>query len=74
MNKQERNKIDYIVVCIHDFADRYGMNYTDACNYLQKFGAIQFLDECYDIEHTLGIEDALDDMTLIARNHGGHIG
>jgi len=49
------------------------MNYKDAFNYLRKYDAIRFLNENYEIEHTLSIEDAIDDITIIARNNGGSL-
>ena len=74
MSHKLQNKIDYLVVCVNEFAEKYIMNYQDAFNYLQKFKALKFLDENYEIEHTLGIEDTIIDITLIARNNGGNIG
>ncbi|WP_055666046.1 DUF3791 domain-containing protein [Desnuesiella massiliensis] len=73
MSKEEQNKIDYMVVCVNEFAERFIMNYKDAFNYLNKFNAIRFLNENYEIEHTLSIEEAIDDITTIAKNNGGHL-
>jgi hypothetical protein len=62
-----------MVVCVNEFAERFLMNYKDAFNYLRKYDAIRFLNENYEIEHTLSIEDAIDDITIIARNNGGSL-
>ena len=32
---------------------------------------IQYLKENYDIEHTLSIEDAVDDLAVLCRKNGG---
>lgn len=47
------------------------MNYKEVFNYLKKYNAIKFLKDNYEIEHTLSIEDAVDDLYQVALNHGG---
>ncbi|MCI5994894.1 MAG: DUF3791 domain-containing protein [Blautia sp.] len=71
MTKADRNLIDYIVVCISEFANRYGMHMRDAYIYLNRFKGIEFLKEFYDVEHTLSFDDALDDLAAICRKNGG---
>ncbi len=73
MPKEERNLIDYIVVCISEFASRYGLAMKDAYTYLRDYQGIDFLQEFYDVEHTLSFDDAVDDLTVICRNNGGAI-
>ena len=73
MSREEINKIDYMVVCVNEFAERFILNYKDAFNYLFKYNAIKFLNENYGIEHTLSIEDAIDDIIIIAKNNGGNL-
>jgi len=73
MSKEEYNKIDYLIVCVNEFAEKYLLNYKDAFNYLHKYNAIRFLNENYEIEHTLSIEDAIDDIIHVAKNNGGYI-
>lgn len=73
LSKEEQKIIDYIVVCINEFADRLNLSYKDAFNYLKKYNAIKFIKDNYEIEHTLSIEDAIDDMILVAGNNGGNL-
>lgn len=73
LSKEEQKIIDYTVVCINEFADRLNLSYKDAFNYLKKYNAIKFLKDNYEIEHALSIEDAIDDMILVARNNGGNL-
>lgn len=73
MSKEEKNKIEYLVICIAEFADKFLVSYKNAYNYLKKYNALKFLSENYEIEHTLSIEDAIDDITLVARNNGGYL-
>lgn len=67
------NLIDYIVVCISEFANRYKMDMRDSYIYLSRNKGLEFLKEFYDVEHTLSFEDVLDDLTVICRKNGGEI-
>jgi hypothetical protein len=73
MSKEEQKIIDYMVICVNEFADRYSVNYKEAFNYLKRYKSINFLLENYEIEHTLSIDDAIEDMAMIARNNGGDL-
>ena len=72
-NTQKVNMINYIVVCINEFAARFGMNSKEAFNYLNKYSGISFLKEHYEIEHTLSIDNAIEDLTLVCKRNGGHL-
>ena len=67
------NQIQYYVLCISAFADQNDLPYNDAFNYLYLYKGIDFLIECYDAEHTLSMDDAVNDLTLVCRNNGGSI-
>lgn len=49
------------------------MNYKEAFNYSNRYKAIKFIKENYKIEHTLSLEDAIDDMIIVATNNGGKL-
>lgn len=68
-----RKKIDYSVVCVNEFARKKTIKEKDAFLYLYQYNGIAFLDENYDIEHTLSLEDAVEDMELICRKNGGNL-
>lgn len=71
MSDEEQKVIEYMVVCINEFAHTFNMTYKDAFNYLKKYDAIRFLRENYEIERTLGIEDAVEDLYKVALKNGG---
>ncbi len=66
-----QNKIKYINYCISCFSKQYELSLLEAFNYLERYGGIAFLDECYPAEHLLSIEDALHDLIIICKNNGG---
>lgn len=72
MTKADRNVLDYIVVCISEFACRYEIHMRDAYIYLNQYKGIEFLKEFYDVEHTLSFDDVLDDLAAICRKNGGN--
>lgn len=65
------NKAKYINYCISEYAALHGMTLLDAYDYLSEHGAIAFLDECYEAEHLLSIEEAVADMATVAQKNGG---
>ena len=51
-----KKKINYTVVCVNEFANYKG---------------IEFIKEHYDVEHTLSLDTAVEDLTMVCRNNGG---
>ena len=68
-----RKRIDYTVACISEFAGKHDLTQKAAFQFLYKYKAIEFLKECYDIEHTLSFEDVIEDMERICEDNGGVI-
>jgi hypothetical protein len=74
MEKREiHNRIEYVVCCVGAFARCYKLSNAQAYAYLRRFGAVDFLIDCYEAEHTLSIEDAVEDMQAICLQKGGRI-
>ena len=65
--------IDYIVICINEFAKQYKMTSKEAYLYLKQYKGIEFLEHTYEAEHTLSLDDAIDDLKQICINNGGNI-
>ena len=70
-NSVSNNKIAYTVTCVSRFATTHRLSKKDAFSYLYNNKAIAFIKEHYDIEHTLSLDDAVEDMTEICRQNGG---
>ena len=71
ITKQQTNTINYVVICINVFAERFEMDTRAAYRFLAQYGGIDFLMQHYDIEHTLSLEDTVEDLELICRQNGG---
>lgn len=67
------NIIAYVNCCVGVFADHFQLSLPQAYAYLRRFNGIDFLVDCYTAEHTLSIEDAVEDITEVCRKHGGKL-
>lgn len=74
MNKQQQNRVTYIIYCINAFAERYKLSAKQAFAYLQRFKGLVFLDECYEAEHQLSLSGTVDDLSVICKRNGGALG
>lgn len=70
---EKRKQINYAVVCVIEFAKKHNLSIKDAFQFLFQYKAIEFIKENYEIEHTLSLDDALEDMMLICQNNGGYL-
>ena len=68
-----KKRIGYTVACVSEFAERHGLTEKDAFLYLYEHKGMEFLRDFYDVEHTLGFADAVDDLATICRNNGGNL-
>ena len=70
MERQLQNRVTYIIYCINAFAERYQLSSKQAF----AFQGMAFLDECYEAEHQLSIQDAVNDLSIICKRNGGGLG
>lgn len=73
MSRKEINKVRYIVACINEFAEMVDLDIQEAFRYLYNYKGIEFIKEYYDVEHTLSLEDTVEDLKLICQKNGGKI-
>lgn len=69
----DRYQIPYTNLVVRKFAERNKMTLDAAFAYLLKFGGIQYLVDFYDVEHTLPLEDTIDEITQTCHAAGGAI-
>ncbi len=66
-------KLTYILHCINAFAERHRLSVKQSYSYLKQYQGLAFLDECYEVEHQLSMNDTLDDLTVICKRNGGDL-
>lgn len=73
MSKQEEKVLNYVIICIDEFAKQKKISRQEAYNYLKKYKGLEFLNECYEAEHTVSLNDAVEDLTRVCNGNGGKI-
>ena len=68
------NIIEYVNCCVGAFANRFKLTLAQSYAYLRRFKGIDFLIDCYAAEHTLSIEDAVENIMLLCQKNGGRLG
>ena len=69
--RMSKYEIPFLTTCVRAFGRRFAMNRQDAFCFLQKYHALAFLIEFYDVEHLQSMEDTIDDMLTICQQNGG---
>ncbi|MCL1837571.1 MAG: DUF3791 domain-containing protein [Treponema sp.] len=67
------SRVQYYIMCVSAFSGKKGVDRQNAFNYLYEHQGIEFLIDCYEAEHTLSFDDAVDDLTQVCKNNGGTI-
>lgn len=73
MSELNRNKIDFLVALIDEFAKRFGLSSKESYRYISRYGGVQMFFNHYDILHTLSFRDMVDGMAAFCRRHGGQL-
>lgn len=69
----QKQRIDYTVACVNEFARTHNLGAREAFQYLFRFKGIEFIKENYEIEHTLSFETVLEDLLVLCKRNGGTI-
>lgn len=71
MSQEQSNIAEYIVRVIGAFAQHFSITNANSYQYLRNYKGLDFLTRHYDVEHTLSIEDAVEDCAIVCHRHGG---
>ena len=71
MSGKSMDMIDYVVLCVNEFAKTHGLAYRDSFGYLYKNKGLEFLMDFFPQESTLSLQVALDDLKTVCANNGG---
>ena len=73
MAKKSKDRIEYCVACVAEFAKAFGLGDDASFDYLDKHKGIDFLIKCYEAEHTVSFADAVADLQRVCRRNGGRL-
>lgn len=68
-----KDKVEYIIALVNEFARAHKLSDSQAYRYLERFKGIDFIDKNYGIAHTLSFEDVVEDVAEYCRRQGGAI-
>ena len=66
-------QLEYLMVFVKMFADRFGRSEKQAFNYLDVHKGFSFVREHYDVIHTLDFDYAIDDVLEVCQMNGGRL-
>lgn len=66
-------RIDYLIALINEFGRKYGLTDKESYLYLQRYGAIDIFDDCYEYLHTQSFECAAEEFANYCKRQGGNI-
>lgn len=68
-----RDRIEYMVIFIGEFAQHHHLNIRQTYQYLRQYKALDFLEKQYDVAHTMGFPYMVDAMTDYCKRNGGNL-
>lgn len=68
-----KDKVEYIIALVNEFARAHKLSDSQAYRYLERFKGIDFIDKNYGIAHTQSFKDVVEDITEFCRRQGGAI-
>ena len=68
-----KDKIEYTVSLVSDFAKKHSLSPSQAFNYLDRFNAISLIEQNYNIAHTLPFSEMIDNLSAYCKKHGGEL-
>ena len=71
MNKSLKDRLDYLLALVSEFAAAHHLSLQQAYLYLKRYKGLDFVEEFYDVEHTLSFDQAVEDLTVYCQRMGG---
>ena len=68
-----RDRIEYLVIFIGEFAHYHHLNLCQTYQYLRQYKALDFLEQQYEVAHTMGFEYMVNAMTDYCKRNGGYL-
>ena len=71
MGESIKTRLDYMIALISEFAAYHDITMQQAYLYLKQYKGIDFVDDFYDVEHTLSFDQVVEDLTSYCKRMGG---
>ena len=73
MSRQDKNKLEFLVALVAEFAAHLGISQDVAYNYIREHHGLEYYFKHYIILHTLSFEENVEDLIEVCANHGGQL-
>ena len=67
---QVKDKVEYIVALVNEFAKHFGLTDVQAFRYITHYNGIDLIDRHYDIMHTLGFKETVNSLAAYCNRQG----
>ena len=68
-----RDRFEYIIALVNEFAKRFGLSDKQAYNYIKFHKGVDFIEKNYGIIHTLDFNEAIESVAAYCRRSGGEL-
>lgn len=68
-----KDRIEYIVALIAEFAKHFGISDQESALYLSRYHALELCEKHYNIMHTLSFADNVNSLAIYCRRQGGSL-
>lgn len=68
-----RDRFEYIIALVNEFAKRFGLSDKQAYNYIKFHKGVDFIEKNYGITHTLDFNEAIESVAAYCRRSGGEL-
>jgi hypothetical protein len=73
MGTQTRDIIEDFVLLNEEFAERHGLSWREAFNYLKRYGGLAFYRTHYGYEHTQSYGSTTERLAGVCKRNGGEL-
>ena len=73
MSAKHYKKLNYLMIFVKMFADKFGLTERQAFNYLDAHKGFAFVDKHYDAIHTMDFDYAIRDVQEVCQAYGGRL-
>ena len=68
-----RDRFEYIIALVNEFAKGFGLSDKQAYNYIKFHKGVDFIEKNYGIIHTLDFNEAIESVAAYCRRSGGEL-
>ena len=66
-----KDKVEYIIALINEFAKRFRLTDVQAYRYVAHYKGIDMIDEHYNIMHTLDLDEMVNSLAIYCNRQEG---